>query len=102
MAFGRIGAALAGVLLTGYTKTSYLNIGHPYQTASIAAVVIGGTSILGGYGTYLGTIAGAIIMTTIQSLRPVLRIPEAGRQIVSGVIILLLLLLHGRGRSDRE
>ena len=92
-------AAIAGVLLTGYTRTSYLNIGDPYQTNSIASVVIGGASILGGSGSYLGTIAGCIIMVLIQSLLPILSVPEAGRRIISGGLILLLLLLYGRGKG---
>jgi ribose transport system permease protein len=91
-------AGLAGILLTGYTRTSYLNIGDPYQTNSIAAVVIGGGSILGGSGSYVGTIAGCIIIVLIQSILPILAIPEAGRRIISGALILLLLLLYGRGR----
>jgi ribose transport system permease protein len=94
-------AALTGVLLTGYTKTSYLNIGDPYQMASIAAVVVGGTSILGGFGSYIGTIAGTIIITIVQSLLPILSIPEAGRQVVSGSIILVLLLIYGRAKTNR-
>jgi len=92
-------AAVAGVLLTGYTRTSYLNIGDPYQTNSIASVVIGGASILGGSGSYLGTIAGCIIMVLIQSLLPILSIPEAGRRIISGALILILLLIYGRGKG---
>ena len=94
-------AALTGVLLTGYTRTSYLNIGDPYQMASIAAVVVGGTSILGGFGSYIGTVAGTIIITIIQSLLPILSIPEAGRQVVSGSIILVLLLIYGRAKANR-
>ena len=94
-------AALAGVLLTGYTRTSYLTIGDPYQLNSIAAVVIGGSSILGGQGSYVGTIAGCIIMVLVQSLLPIMSIPEAGRRIISGALILLLLLLYGRGRKLR-
>lgn len=94
-------AALAGVLLTGYTRTSYLTIGDPYQLNSIAAVVIGGSSILGGAGSYVGTIAGCIIMVLVQSLLPILSIPEAGRRIISGALILLLLLLYGREKRLR-
>lgn len=74
-------AALTGVLLTGYTKTSYLNIGDPYQMASIAAVVVGGTSILGGFGSYIGTIAGPSLLLlfrvycrSYRSLRPGVRL----------------------------
>jgi ribose transport system permease protein len=92
-------SAVAGILLTGYTRTSYLNIGDPYQINSIAAVVVGGASILGGSGSYIGTIAGCIIMVLIQSILPILSVPEAGRRIVSGVLILFLLLLYGRERK---
>ncbi len=91
-------AALAGILLTGYTRTSYLNIGDPYQLTSIAAVVIGGSSILGGSGSYVGTIGGCIIMILIQSILPIFSIPEAGRRIISGALILGLLLIYGRER----
>ena len=91
-------AAVAGILLTGYTRTSYLNIGDPYQINSIAAVVVGGASILGGSGSYIGTIAGCITMVLIQSILPILSVPEAGRRIISGGLILFLLLLYGRER----
>jgi len=94
-------ATMAGLLLTGYTRTSYLNIGDPFQLNSIAAVVIGGSSILGGSGGYVGTIAGCIIMLLIQALLPILSIPEAGRRIISGALILVLLLIYGRERRRR-
>ena len=94
-------AAFTGVLLTGYTRTSYLTIGDPYQTNSIAAVIIGGASIMGGSGTYIGTIGGAVVMVLLQSLLPILSVPEAGRRIISGALILALLLLYGRERKRR-
>ena len=94
-------ATLAGLLLTGYTRTSYLNIGDPFQLNSIAAVVIGGSSILGGSGSYAGTIAGCFIMLLIQALLPILSIPEAGRRIISGALILVLLLIYGREHRRR-
>jgi len=94
-------SGLAGLLLAGYTRTSYLNIGEPYQLNSIAAVVVGGSSILGGSGSYVGTIAGCVIMVLVQSILPILSIPEAGRRIVSGALVLGLLLLYGRERARR-
>lgn len=96
-----ITAAMAGVLLTGYTGSSYFGIGDPYQLASIAAVVVGGTSIFGGRGGYGGTIAGAFIIVLIQSLLTVLNIADAGRNIVYGLVILALLLVYGRARGLR-
>ena len=53
-------AGLAGVLVLGMNGQGYVGIGDPYLLASIAAVVLGGTSILGGSGTYAGSIPGAI------------------------------------------
>src|SRR4029079_14214957 len=65
-------AALAGMLLTGYTAQAYLGMGDPYLFTSIAAVAIGGASILGGSGHYIGTIAGAFVLTILTGLLPAL------------------------------
>lgn len=92
-------SAITGTLLVGYTGTSFLDAGTAYTMNSIAAVVVGGTSIIGGRGGYGGTIAGAIIMTIIGSLLTIVHIPEAGRQIAQGLIILCLVLIYGREKT---
>jgi ribose transport system permease protein len=92
-------SSLTGMLIVGYTKSSYISAGDPYTMNSIAAVVIGGTSIIGGIGGYAGTIAGSIIMVVIVSLLTIVRIPESGRLIVQGVLIILLVLLYSRQKS---
>ena len=69
-----------------------MSTGSGYNMDSIAAVVIGGTSIVGGSGGYIGTIAGVGIMILINSLLTVLNVPEAVKQIVQGSIIIVLLL----------
>jgi ribose transport system permease protein len=89
-------AALTGILLVGYTNTSFINAGDIYSMNSIAAVVMGGTSIMGGYGGYVGTIAGSIIMTVIVSLLTILHMPVSGRDIIQGLIIISLVLVYGR------
>ncbi|WHH58181.1 ABC transporter permease [Petroclostridium sp. X23] len=94
-------AAVTGLLLIGYTGTSFLNAGDIYSMNSIAAVVVGGTSILGGSGGYIGTIAGAIIMTVIGSILTIINIPVSGRQIAQGLIIILLVLIYGREKNKR-
>lgn len=94
-------SALVGFLLIGYTGTSFLNTGEPYTMNSIAAVVIGGTSVAGGSGGYIGTIAGAVIMTVLVSILTVAKIPEFGRQMAQGIIILVILLVYGRERKKR-
>jgi len=92
-------SAITGTLLVGYTGTSFLDAGTAYTMNSIAAVVVGGTSIIGGRGGYGGTIAGAIIMTIIGSLLTIVHIPESGRQIAQGLIILCLVLIYGREKT---
>lgn len=81
-------AALAGILLTGYAKQSYLGMGNPYLFTSIAAVAIGGASILGGSGSYLGTVAGALVLTILTGLLPIFRLDAGALQVIYGVVIL--------------
>jgi ribose transport system permease protein len=91
--------SLAGIMLIGYLGYPNYTMGDGYQLISIAAVVIGGTSILGGHGSYLGTMGGVVIIYLIQSILIILDIAEAGREIVNGVIILLVLFVYGRGKK---
>ncbi len=93
-------SALAGIMLVSYGGQASLGLGDPYLFQSIAAVVIGGASILGGRGTYLGTAAGAITLVALVTLLEAENIPEYGRSIVYGVTILGLLLLYGRERRQ--
>jgi ribose transport system permease protein len=94
-------AAFAGVLLAGYASKAAQAMGDAYLLPSIAAVVLGGTSILGGRGSYLGTVAGVILITLLQSILSVMQMPEAGRQIIYGVVIVVMLLLYGRTPPNR-
>lgn len=94
-------AAFGGVLLAGYASKAAQSMGDAYLLPSIAAVVLGGTSILGGRGSYLGTVAGVILITLLQSILSVMQIQEAGRQIIYGVVIVAMLLLYGRAPASR-
>jgi len=94
-------SAFGGVLLAGYASKAAQSMGDAYLLPSIAAVVLGGTSILGGRGSYLGTVAGVILITLLQSILSVLQMPEAGRQIIYGVVIVAMLLLYGRAPASR-
>ncbi len=89
-------SAFGGVLLAGYASKAAQSMGDAYLLPSIAAVVLGGTHILGGRGSYLGTIAGVILITLLQSILSVMQIEEAGRQLIYGVVIIGMLLLYGR------
>jgi ribose transport system permease protein len=93
-------AALAGMLLTGYTAQAYLGMGDPYLFTSIAAVAIGGASILGGGGHYIGTIAGAFVLTILTGLLPALNLSNGALLIVYGVVILITVSLASEAFSD--
>jgi ribose transport system permease protein len=90
-------SGLAGVLLAGYSTKAYQGMGDAYLLPAIAAVVIGGTNILGGRGRYLGTFIGVILIVLLNSVLSIMQMPEAGRQIIYGCVIIAMLLVHGRG-----
>jgi ribose transport system permease protein len=93
--------ALAGIMLSGYSNQAFQAMGDPYLIPAIAAVVIGGTSISGGSGSYIGTIIGVIFITYLSSLLSVLQVPEAGRQIFFGVIIIAMTISYSRRKEER-
>jgi len=103
MAFAISGglSAFAGELLAGYASKAAQAMGDAYLLPSIAAVVLGGTSILGGRGSYVGTIAGVILITLLQSILSVMQMEEFGRQVIYGFVIIGMLLLYGRERRLR-
>src|SRR4029453_16002864 len=73
----------------------------PYLLPSVAAAVIGGTSILGGVGGYTGTILGALILTVLNRLLLTLDTTEAFRQILYGLIVLALAWVYVRLTGQR-
>jgi ribose transport system permease protein len=95
-------AGLGGFMLTGYSQQSYLGMGEFYVLPAIAAVVVGGTSILGGSGGYAGTIAGAITIVLLQNVLQIVGVNAAGQQILYGLIVLLMLFVYGRNARVQE
>ena len=106
-------SAAGGILLAGWANRSFQAMGDPYLLPAIAAVVLGGASVMGGKGRYLGTVAGVILITLLQSILSVLqpqqllaelgwKIPaDSVRQVAFGVVIVGMLLLYGRERALR-
>jgi len=94
--------ALAGLLLAGNAGRSFNEMGDPYMLPAIAAVVVGGTSILGGSGKYVGTIAGVIIVRLLDGALNIVQVPPAAKDITFGLVILVMLFLYGRGEKVRE
>jgi ribose transport system permease protein len=89
-------AALAGFLIAGLVKTASLSLVESSVLPSVAAAVIGGTSIMGGRGGYAGTIVGALILTVLAALLTILQMPEGVRLILFGSIIVFVAAAYTR------
>lgn len=92
-------AALSGFCLIGYVGAAFLGLGDAYVLSSVVVAVIGGVSLAGGQGSYIGVAAAAILITVLTSLLTTMQIGEAGRQIVFGCILIGFLLV--RRQLDR-
>ena len=82
-------SALGGIMLTGYSTLAFVNMGDPYLLPSIATVIVGGASIVGGRGKPIGTIMGAILLTILSTILTALLLPAAIRNIIYGLVILV-------------
>ena len=94
-------AGVVGLLYVGLIKAPSLSLVEPLVLPSVAAAVIGGTSIFGGRGGYTGTIIGALILTVLTTLLTVMQMPEGARRILFGLIILFVTAAYLRIIEDR-
>jgi ribose transport system permease protein len=82
--------SIGGILLAGRTGAVDLQLATAFLLPSVAAAVIGGTSIFGGVGGYTGTVLGALILSVLNSLLTFLNVGQAIQQVVYGAIVLAL------------
>ena len=95
-------SAFAGILGAGYMVTARCDIFNDYAFTSLVAVIVGGTTFAGGIGNFSGTVAGALLMTVLSNLITTLALPQTMRDILNGVIIILLLMMYNRSRAVRQ
>ena len=81
-------SALVGCMLTGFSGQASLGMGDEYMLPSIAVVVVGGTLITGGRGSYLGMVGGVLLLTALQTLLAGTMLPYATRIIIFGLVVL--------------
>lgn len=91
---------LAGVMLSGWNQQASFQMGDPYLFPSIAAVVLGGTSILGGRGNFVGTVGGAALFTAIGTILAGTTLPQSTRNVLIGVVLILAVALIQRERVN--
>jgi ribose transport system permease protein len=93
-------AGISGLLYSGLGNTASVTLVQSQLLPSVAAAVIGGTSILGGRGTFTGTMLGALILTVLTALLTILGLPEPWRQIVFGSIIVAVAAAYTRATAE--
>lgn len=94
-------AALAGVMNAGLLSTAATNLGVGVELDVIAAVVIGGASLMGGEGTILGAIIGAAIMAVIRNAFVLLKLPIYMQTVAIGIVIILAVAMDQLRKRNR-
>lgn len=89
---------IAGIMLAGYSGTSTLTMADSYLFPSIAAVVVGGSSILGGQGSYIGTAGGVLLLGVLTTVMMMIGLDQGWRFIIQGSVIIIALLVQFRDR----
>lgn len=97
-----LGAVLAGVVLAAVVGVGDPSVGTSYTLTAIAAVVLGGASIFGGRGSYLGAALGALLLQEITSATTFLQLPEAWQEWLPGLLILFGAAVFSRRGRRRE
>ncbi len=96
-------AGIGGLVYVGLIKATTLSLAVPLMLPSVAAAVIGGTSIFGGRGGYAGTIVGALILQVLASMLTVLRMRGRRRAASSSALIILgVTALYVRITQERQ
>lgn len=94
-----IAAAVSGILLSSRLYSAQPNAATGYELDAIAAAVLGGTSLTGGYGTVFGTFIGALIIGVINNGMNLIGLPYFYQQIVKGVIIIVAVYIDVRNKG---
>lgn len=95
-------SAFAGILGAGHMVTARCDIFNDYAFTSLVAVIVGGTTFAGGIGTFSGTVAGALLITMLSNLLTTLALPQTYRDLLNGIIIILLLMMYNRSKAVRQ
>jgi ribose transport system permease protein len=94
-------SAFTGALLLGWSGGGYIGVGDPYLFMTLAAVVVGGTSLLGGWGGYGFTVIGVLVLQVLTSFLVGIGLSFEGQQFVFGLLILPMVALYARSAHIR-
>ena len=95
-------AGLAGLMLVGYAGTAQMDMARDYTMLSVAAVVIGGTKLTGGKGTFIGGALGSLVLILITTILQALNMAAGLRSLIQGVILIVILIANSRAPKLRQ
>ena len=95
-------SAFAGMLGAAYMTSARCQMFDEYAYNSLIAVIIGGTTLSGGVGTYTGSIAGSLVMVLLSNMLTTVGLPQPVRNICMGAVMVLLLALYNREKKVRQ
>lgn len=95
-------AGLAGLMLVGYAGTAQMNMASSYTMLSVAAVVIGGTKLTGGKGTFIGGALGALVLILITNILQAMNMAAGLRSLIQGIILVAILMVNSRAPKLRQ
>jgi ribose transport system permease protein len=101
-AISAVAASTTGVLLAGFSGTGDFTVGNPYLFSSLAAVIVGGTALVGARGDYWRTVLGALLLTELTTILIGYGFGEASQQIFYGLAIMVVVPLYGRDRRAAD
>lgn len=94
-------SGLTGSLLLGWSGGGFIGVGDPYLFTTLAAVVIGGTSLLGGYGGYGFTVIGVLVLQVLTAFLVGIGLRFEWQQFIYGLLILPMVALYARSPHIR-
>lgn len=95
-------AGLAGLMLVGYAGTAQMDMASEYTMLSVAAVVIGGTKLTGGKGTFIGGALGSLVLILITTILQALNMAAGLRSLIQGIILIAILIANSRAPKLRQ
>jgi ribose transport system permease protein len=99
MAISALFAGVTGILFAGFSGAGDAYVGGPYLFETLTAIVIGGTSLLGGRGGYARTIAGVLAITQLTTLLVGAGYSESMQEALLGIVVVVLVGAYGREPS---
>ena len=94
-------SALTGILLLGWSGGGFIGVGDSYLFMTLAAVVVGGTSLLGGVGGYGFTDIGVLVLQVLTSFLVGIGLNHEWQQFIFGLLILPMVALYARSPHIR-